>query len=118
MIDVIVALQIKPGMETAAEEILRQLESETTENDRGCLRYQWYRAEHAGTYYLLEPWFDQAALDENFKATHMARLVPQIAERAVEFKTIRAHAASSNASGASTLPRLSKFAPTVGLGSP
>lgn len=53
-IDVIVTLQIKPGMEAAAEEILRQLESETTENDKGCLRYQWYRAEHAGTYYLLE----------------------------------------------------------------
>jgi hypothetical protein len=31
------------------------------------------RAEHAGTYYLLERWFDQAALDEHFKATHMYR---------------------------------------------
>ena len=89
MIDVIVTLQIKPGMEAAAEGILRQLESETTENDKGCLRYQWYRAEHAGTYYLLERWFNQAALDEHFKATHMAKLLPQIAECAVEFKTIR-----------------------------
>src|SRR4029453_11416279 len=82
MIDGIVPLQIKPGMEAAAEEILRQLESETTENDKGCLRYQWYRAEHAR-------WFNQPALDEHFKAAHMTKLLPQIAECAVEFKTIR-----------------------------
>lgn len=50
-------------MEAAVAETLRQLESETTENDKGCLRYQWYRAEHARTYYLLERSFDQAALD-------------------------------------------------------
>ena len=90
MINVIVTLKIKPAMEATAEELFRQLESETTENDSGCLRYQWYRAEHPGTYYLLERWSDQAALDEHSKAEHMAKLMPQITECAVEkFQAIR-----------------------------
>ena len=69
MIDVIVTLHIKPGMEAAAKEILRQLESETTENDKGCLRYQWYRTEHAGTYYLLERWVRPASIGRAFQST-------------------------------------------------
>jgi quinol monooxygenase YgiN len=90
MINVIVTLQTKPGMEAKAEDLLRELETETTENDEGCLRYQWYRAEQTGTYYLLERWSDQAAVEAHFKAAHMANLLPQIAECAVgKFKAIR-----------------------------
>ena len=56
MIDMIVTLQVRPGMEAKAEDLLRQLENETTENDPGCLRYQWYKAEQPCLYYLLERW--------------------------------------------------------------
>lgn len=89
MINLIVTLQIKPGLEAKAEDLLRLLETETTENDRGCLRYQWYRAEQSSTYYLLERWSDQEALDAHFKAPHRANLIPQLADYAVEFKTTR-----------------------------
>lgn len=90
MINVMVTLQLKPGMEAKAEELLRELETETTERDKGCLRYQWYRAEQPGTYYLLERWTDQAAIEAHFQAEHMARLLPQIAECAVEkFAAVR-----------------------------
>ena len=90
VINVIVTLQVRSGMEARAEGLLRELETETTENDPGCLRYQWYRAEQPGTYYLLERWIDQAAIDAHFKAGHMARLLPQIAECAVgKFAAIR-----------------------------
>lgn len=84
MVDMIVTLLIKPGMEAQAEELLRQLESETAENDKGCLRYQWYRAERPGTYYLLERWTDQAAMEAHLKSAHLAKLMPQIANCAVE----------------------------------
>ena len=84
MINLIVTLQVTPGLESKAEGLLRELETETTENDKGCLRYQWYRAEQPATYYLLERWTDQAALDAHFKAPHMARLLPQITACAVE----------------------------------
>lgn len=90
MINVIVTLQIKSGMEARAEELLRQLETATAENDAGCLRYQWYRSEQRGTYVLLERWSDQAAVEAHFQAAHMAKLLPQIAECAVEpFKAIK-----------------------------
>jgi quinol monooxygenase YgiN len=90
MINVIVTLQIKAGMEATAEELLRQLETETTENDAGCLRYQWYRSEQPGMYVLLERWASQAAVDAHFQAEHMTKLLPQITDCAVEpFKAIR-----------------------------
>jgi quinol monooxygenase YgiN len=90
MINVIVTLQIKPGMEARAEDLLRQLETETTENDVGCLRYQWYRSEQPGAYVLLERWASQAAVDAHFRAGHMTKLLPQIAECAVEpFTAVR-----------------------------
>jgi quinol monooxygenase YgiN len=90
MIDVMVTLQVRSGMEAKAEELLRQLETETAENDAGCLRYQWYRSEQRGAYVLLERWADQAAVAAHLQAAHMARLLPQITECAVEpFKAIK-----------------------------
>jgi len=83
MIDMIVTLQVKPGMEGKAEGLLRMLEDETTENDPGCLRYQWYKAEEVGLYYLLQRWTNQEAIEAHSKAPHMAKLVPQLAECAV-----------------------------------
>jgi quinol monooxygenase YgiN len=84
MINMIATLQVKPGMEAKAENLMRQLELETAENDPGCLRYQWYRAEQPCLYYLLERWTDQAAKEAHLKAAHMARILPQLAECAAE----------------------------------
>jgi len=80
MIDLIVTLQVKPGMEEKAEDLLRQFEYEAAENEQGCLRYQWYKAEQPDLYYLLQRWTNQAALDAHYKAPHMATLMPRIAE--------------------------------------
>lgn len=84
MIDMIVTLQVRPGMEEKAEELLRLLENETTENDPGCLRYQWYKAEQPCLYYLLERWTNQEAIEAHFQAAHMVKILPQIADCAVE----------------------------------
>ena len=84
MIDMIVTLQVKPGMEAKAEDLLRLLEHETTENDPGCLRYQWYKAEQPNLYYLLERWTNQEAIEAHFRAAHMAKILPQLADCAVE----------------------------------
>jgi quinol monooxygenase YgiN len=84
MIDMIVTLQVRPGMEAKAEDLLRLLENETTENDPGCLRYQWYKAEQPCLYYLLERWTNQEAIEAHFQAAHMAKILPQIADCAVE----------------------------------
>ena len=84
MIDLIVTLLVKPGMEARAEDLLRKLEQETTENDPGCLRYQWYKAEQPCLYYLLERWTDQPALEGHFQAAHLAKFLPLLAECAAE----------------------------------
>ena len=84
MIDLIVTLQVNPGMEAKAEGLLRILEQETMENDPGCLRYQWYKAEQPGLYYLLERWTDQGALDAHRKSAHLAKILPQLAECSAE----------------------------------
>jgi len=84
MIDLIVTLQVKAGMEAKAEDLLRLLEQETAENDPGCLRYQWYKAEQPCLYYLLERWTNQDALDAHRKTAHLARILAQISEYAAE----------------------------------
>lgn len=87
MINKIVTLRVKPGLEAKAEGLLRELEQETAENDPGCLRYQWYKAEQPGLYYLLERWTDQTAIEAHSRAAHMARLLPLLAECAAEKPT-------------------------------
>ena len=90
MIDIVVTQRIKLGMETQAEALFREVEAATLANDKGCLRYEWYRAEEAGTYILLERWSDAAALQAHFKSQHMAELLPKLAPYAVEkFTSVR-----------------------------
>lgn len=90
MIDIVVTQQIKPGMEKQAEELFREVEAATLANDKGCLRYEWYRAEEAGTYILIERWSDPAAIQAHFKSPHMAALLPKLASYAVEkFTSVR-----------------------------
>lgn len=87
MIDMILTLRVKSGMEAKAEDLLRELEQETAENDPGCLRYQWYKAEQPNLYYLLQRWTDQKAVEAHTQAAHMARLLPLLAECAAEKPT-------------------------------
>ena len=84
MIDMILTLLVKPGMEARAEALLRELEQETAENDPGCLRYQWYKAEQPNLYCLLQRWTDRRAVEAHSQSAHMARLVPLLAECAAE----------------------------------
>ena len=90
MIDVVCTQRIKPGMEAKAEALLRQAEAGTLANDKGCLRYEWYRSEEPGTYILLERWADKEAVQAHFKSSHLTKLLPQLAECAVEkFSVVR-----------------------------
>lgn len=51
---------------------------------------QWYKAEEPGTYILLERWTDKESVDAHFKSPHLTKLLPQLAECAVErFKVTR-----------------------------
>jgi quinol monooxygenase YgiN len=90
MIDLIVTQRVHPGMERAFEEIARQLAANTLANDKGCLRYEWHRAEAPQTYILLERWTEMAAVQAHLKAEHMASLMPKYRECVPEnFSVIR-----------------------------
>ena len=84
MIDIVVTQRIKPGMEAQAEALFREVEAATLANDKGCIRYEWYRAEEPGTYILIERWSDREAIQAHFKSSHMTELLPKLTPYAVE----------------------------------
>ena len=73
----IATLRIKPGKEEV-EAILRDIQAATLANDKGCLRYEWYRASTQLTYILLERWADQAAAQEHLNAPHVVTAVEKL----------------------------------------
>ena len=74
----IATLRIQPGKEEEVEAILRDIQAATLANDKGCLRYEWYRASTQLTYILLERWADQAAAQEHLNAPHVVTAVEKL----------------------------------------
>jgi quinol monooxygenase YgiN len=74
----IATLRIQPGKEKEVEAILRDMQAATLANDKGCLRYEWYRASTPQTYILLEQWADQAATQEHLNAPHLLSAVEKL----------------------------------------
>ena len=70
-LNVVVTRRVQAGKEEKVEAILRDLQAATLANDKGCLRYEWYRASTSQTYMLLESWVDQAAAQQHLKAPHV-----------------------------------------------
>jgi quinol monooxygenase YgiN len=56
MINAIVTQRVNAGKEEAFEAIAREITANTLSQDKGCLRYEWYRAETPQTYILIERW--------------------------------------------------------------
>jgi|SRR6516164_3371047 len=65
---------VDPGKEAEFEALLREMEAATVANDKGCLRFEWYRAETPQTYILVERWTDLAAVQAHLKAPHMVAI--------------------------------------------
>jgi quinol monooxygenase YgiN len=88
MFDCVVTQRVIAGREVEFEALLRQLEANTLASDRGCLRYEWYRAELPQTYTLLERWTDRAAAEAHLRAPHFLALLPKLRDCATEWFTI------------------------------
>lgn len=80
MIDVVVTQRVNAGMEDAFEALAREITAHTLSQDKGCLRYEWYRADAPQTYILIERWTDQAAVQDYLKANHFAAIMPKFME--------------------------------------
>lgn len=70
-LNVVVTRRVQAGKEEEVEAILRNFQAATLANDKGCLRYEWYRASTPQTYILLESWADQAAAHDHLNASHV-----------------------------------------------
>jgi quinol monooxygenase YgiN len=67
-VNALATLRVQAGKEAEVEAILRDSQSATLANDKGCLRYEWYRASTPQTYILLQRWSDQAAAQDHLNA--------------------------------------------------
>jgi quinol monooxygenase YgiN len=77
-LNIVVTLRVHPGKEAEAEALLREMEAATVAHDEGCLRYEWYRAQTPQTYFLLERWAGDAAVQAHLKSPHMAAIFQKI----------------------------------------
>ena len=77
-VNALATLRVQAGKEAEVEAILRDSQSATLANDRGCLRYEWYRASTPQTYFLLQRWSDQAAAHEHLNAPHVVKAVEKL----------------------------------------
>ena len=83
-VNALATLRVQAGKEAEVEAILRASQSATLANDKGCLRFEWYRASTPQTYISLQRWSDQAAAQEHLNAPHVvntvAKLLPLVLE--------------------------------------
>ena len=77
-VNALATLRVQAGKEAEVEAILRDSQSETLANDRGCLRFEWYRASTPRTYISLQRWSDQAAAQDHLNAPHVVNTVEKL----------------------------------------
>lgn len=75
---VIETRKVVPGKQEEFEAILKEMETSTLGNDKGCLRYEWYRSDASHTYILLERWADRAAVLSLLQAPQMVAIRSRI----------------------------------------
>ncbi len=89
-VNIVVTQLVLPGKESECEALLREVEAATVANDKGCLRYEWYRSETPQTYILLERWTDRTAVQAHLAAPHMLAIREKIQRLVPEtFKFVR-----------------------------
>lgn len=83
-LNALATLRVQAGKEAEVEALLRDVQAATLANDRGCLRYEWYRASTPQTYILVQRWADEAAAQEHLKAPHIVSAVEKLLSLALE----------------------------------
>jgi quinol monooxygenase YgiN len=76
--------RVQAGKESEMEAILRDLQATTLANDKGCLRYEWYRASTPQTYILLERWADETAAQQHLNSPHVVSAVEKLLSLVLE----------------------------------
>ena len=77
-VNALATLRVRAGKEAEVEAILRDSQSATLANDKGCLRFEWYRASTPQTYISLQRWSNQAAAQDHLNAPHVVSTVQKL----------------------------------------
>ena len=80
MFNAIVMQKVLPGKQAEFEALAKELEANTVKNDEGCQRYEWYRSQEPDTYYVIESWASEAAVEAHLKTPHFVALMPRLKE--------------------------------------
>jgi quinol monooxygenase YgiN len=78
-VNIVATRKVVPGKQEELEGLLKEMEVGTLANDKGCLRYEWYRSDAPHTYILVERWVDRAAVLSHQRASHMVAIKSRMA---------------------------------------
>jgi quinol monooxygenase YgiN len=81
---VVAEFQAKPGHEAEAQTLLTSM-LEPTREEEGCFRYDLHAdADKPGHFFMIESWSSRRAVEVHLTKPHIARVLPRLAELAVE----------------------------------
>jgi quinol monooxygenase YgiN len=78
MLAVFVTIKLKPGTEAEFEAVAKQLVAKVNANEPGCKLYQLSRSDKPDTFYFMERYVDQAAVDAHRASEHYKTLGRQM----------------------------------------
>jgi quinol monooxygenase YgiN len=74
MLGVVATIKVKPGMEKEFEAVAKELVAKVNANEPGCKLYALHTGEAAHTYYFMERYVDQAAVEAHRASDHFKDL--------------------------------------------
>ncbi len=80
MATILAHIRVKPGKEALFEETVRPLHARSHAEEKGLLRYEYWRGEAAGAYYCLLSFVDYAAFMAHQSSAHHEGALPALSE--------------------------------------
>jgi quinol monooxygenase YgiN len=74
MLAVVATIKVKPGQGAEFEAVAKELASKVNENEKGCLLYVLCKGDQPDTYYFLERYADEAAIEAHRNSAHFKEL--------------------------------------------
>jgi quinol monooxygenase YgiN len=80
MLGVVATIKVKPGMEKEFEAVAKELVAKVNANEPGCKLYALHTGDAPNTYYFMERYVDQAAVEAHRATEHFKTLGRKMGE--------------------------------------
>ena len=80
MLGTIATIKVKPGMEKEFEQVAKELVAKVNANEPGCKLYALHVGDAPHTYYFMERYVDQAAVEAHRATDHFKTLGRKMGE--------------------------------------